>query len=680
MSLSTADRIEKVTIEPRLNPRTWDGATIRVEWTLDHARSYVLKAPRLQRSEEAPTLRVKHSTLTNTYLAETEEPQAAVRQFIVKLPDVQGLSDSDLRSRYEHVRDAFRVEVDLRARLDREVVPLLPELLLPASREEPPCLHGEGISSNIPFLPYEYIDGLSLREWANAHHCTPGRAFDGLAELHHWFDIAVALLQSLDVLHRQRITHGFVCPDTIIVPADISGRFHSTNQVKFINAAGSQKIACFLQARINENRLPTGTEFRFVRRWYDAVENRYFRENQSGLSSYWSYKIAEGASDYHCATDIFSMGVTLAYLATGREDIVCPFDYVEPWDAGEVGWQIVAYEHRRKHYHVMKAELLDELAKAVRRRTRSNAKRSLTAAEYGNCLRQAEVILLCTRSRIDRRARNVGHAMTAVRLFGFLPDTQDKKSTQPKAKTSTKSAESEERIESIIDRRLSSGGLHAAVKTILHNQAVSMQERLDTLSGEAPSLRVTGGRSALVDALLCSLSTLNKGDMCVALTTASIWIDENLGPTSRSSTMLQLIRLREVGLRWVIIVREQDLASTRVQRVLAFRHADDDKIAAITSEHPSGQGFFYAPVGDETYEKFLRLKRSFIGFLSLEKYDDYLVGKIPDLDLLIAPDFASRSGPMAALNMWIKPKRQDLLTEFRKYANADSVGRIDRTT
>ena len=103
----------------------------------------------------------------------------------------------------------------------------------------------------------------------------------------------------------------------------------------------------------------------------------------------------------------------------GNVEVMSPFDYVENWDAG---WQIIKGAQVLRPYHVMKAEVLDSLTLAAEERLQqqqpcSGDQYKQRSEMYQDCLRKAEVILQCVRSRADNGALSANHALTVLRLF-----------------------------------------------------------------------------------------------------------------------------------------------------------------------------------------------------------------------------------------------------------------------
>jgi serine/threonine protein kinase len=642
---------------------SWTDVEITVDLQQEKERRYTLHRP----DGHDVKGRIPHSTLVSSYLATAKGQRATVPEFILKLPECHGLSDADWNARVEQAQEALKFERDLRLRLIPETIASLPKLIVdPAAGHfleftSPPQQQAK--THTIPYLAYQHVEGVSLRKWILQES---GERFDGIENQKDWFSLARRLFRSLEELHRQRVTHGFVCPDTIIIPPRTK-TIDDTTLIQFINAAGSQKRVCVPLPETGKLQSLERDEFRPVRRWYDANENIYHLELKQPYTKYLTYVLSDDASNYHSTTDIFSLGVTLAFLATGREDVVCPFDYAEPWSLAKPGWEILYHEQKRKHYHVMKAELIDALMSAAKRRRRGGGDE---CQEYQDSLRRAEVILQCVRSKVDRRARNVAHALTILNLFAHPEDTRRVLPDIPKTKLKPKKVQS---FESLLASRLPAH-VPSALWAVLLSQVESMEDRAHSLR-EQGAVRIIGGRSALVDAFLNAVSTLTRDDICVAVTTPAIWSDDNFGPTSRISSMLQLVRLRGVGMRWVFKIRERDRNTGDVQRILAFRHADEEKLRAIYRPIPESEGFFYETVDDKAYEEFVRTKKFFIGFLSRQKYNDLQV-RGPEqmsLDLLIAPDFMVRAGPLAALTFWMRSKRTDLLEVLQSVREAASV-------
>ena len=176
--------------------------------------------------------------------------------------------------------------------------------------------------------------------------------------------------------------------------------------------------------------------------------------------------------------------------------------------------------------------------------------------------------------------------------------------------------------------------------------------RLSSRSGQRQRfLRVVGSHSTIVDAFLAAISSLDPGDELIAVTTPTIWRDDNLGPSSRISSMLQLLRLKGVSMKWLMLISTNDLFKPPTQRVLGFRCADDHKLEELqqlargrdtNGAAMSGQGFFYACLTPSEYEQVLREKKIFIGFRKAQSREGIVrkkMGKENPLYLQIALRF-----------------------------------------
>jgi hypothetical protein len=429
----------------------------------------------------------------------------------------------------------------------------------------------------------------------------------------------------------------------------------------FINVGEAQPVVYFRPGKLSPQEYATLP----LRRCYDVMENLY-RYRGKSESGWLKFGLDQG-SDYHCATDIFSLGVTLAFLATGLDDIISPFDYVERLDGADPGWQIVRGGSMLRPDHTTKARLVDALSEATTNRLKALGSPVKENEVYDDSLRKAEVILQCVSSRANRRARSAKHVMSVLDLFR-PPDSKASATEAARALADPSWQELASALNKAAASYGDSGAMHlladkllpdcpTPARAVVAGRVSAVLEQIHCASDRSrPFVQVTGSRESLVNFFLSVLHSFNSGDNCVALTSAAFWSDENFAPYSRTSSMLQLLRLRGVRLQWIILVRSSELYMPQVQRILGFRCADDQRISRLRLTTHSQDAYFYACVDDPTYEHFLRGKKSFFGVRSKEDKEK--------LSLLVAPDFVARGGAIAAMTSWVNPQRDDLLRFF----------------
>jgi serine/threonine protein kinase len=754
-----------------IKTQQWNDRQIVVQW--DNVTTVVYSLSPLSLGREAAQA-LFHQPTGRTYSAQAlpHMPRGRLDKFVIRLPDLWLLKD---RGR---VTEAYQQEYSLRDRFPLGTPDVLPILIpfvwkkdengkssmetLHPSIKLYPSDESEKIG-DVPCVIREFVKGCSLKTYINARakESAAEGIFLGLENSREWFGLAEALLTALAELHRERAAHGFVFPGNIVLRDQAQEALKNERPIPrgsivFINAAENHRSVYF-EAHAGE--LGADQKKFPIRRWYDADKNLYRFGGEyrvaidgSDRDQKWIRYDLEEASDYYSATDIFSLGVTLAHLASGdlsgasSFDAVSPFDYVQSWLPG---WQIVRGAEVRRRYHVMKAKLLDSLMAAARQRAKQQASlgeilaraseevdqrkategtgstseenasqaAALLAQEriafekriYEDSLRRAEVILQCVRSRMDRRISSASHALTMVNLFRPPEQVQDAK-PYPKSFAATLRDEDYQhliqlakavaldpaevapfvtRLLDLNDNRSQEEKTKQptvpAIQKLVGHRVRSVLERIPALqiegSGEllkrSPYLRITGSRTTLVDAFLTALSSLSKDDEVIALTTATIFSDDNFGPTSRITSMLQLLRLRGIPMSWVILVSNSDLYKPMTQRVLGFRAADDRRLeklqpGSFERNEPSFSfynGFLCACLEPREYEQLLRQKKTFIGF----RKSGPNIESQHALDLHIAPDLNSRSGRLVALTFWMYPRRGQRL--WRAYEDYHRIAR-----
>jgi len=691
---------------------SWEGIQLSAEFDQDSNKTVFLALEPVDPQSLKPKGEVQHP-LAKTYQASCSSPDVlpGIDRLVIKVPDLTNRAlraagdmeycTPETKDYLQLCRKTFQQEYDLVDRFsDRPSV--LPSLFYGKYDSEfvestLPEIHvafddKQGVNyypDTIPCVVRTKIEGIGLSRWLRTQRAGSNGVFQGLSSLEEWLTIADSLFESIQKLHTERATHGFVYPGNIIVSTD----YTPGDQLYLINAAERNREVFFkgLDANSEATQYP-------IRRSYDPFESLYtFRETSSDG---WSRFTLEDSVGYYSTTDIFSIGVTLAYLATGEEDIykiVSPYEHLTPWEQNP-GWQIVKGRKTRTPYHLMKAVVIDALMKASsNRKLPRDAQQAPSDSDYGIALRMGEIILQCVRSREDRRVQNSQHAQNVLRIFtpynnrpyrlSELPVSYPQNFVDSILKLSQGNAFERDAYSKQIAAGLLERGAQVSgpedlpmLRDLLGLRLQATFQRTSTLWQDTgpqppgqdplpPSLRVVGSRTTLNDAFLLTLAGLPPTSECIALTTATIWSEENFGPTSRISSMIQLMRLNHCVFKWIILVPTTGLFTPEVQRIMGFRGIDDQIMAKFkgpdgTPSYPDA--FYYLCLPPKEYEQLLMDKRTFIGFRTQKKKEDRLEN---DLELHIAPDFSERDGRLVAMTYWTRPRRgKRLVRSFQEYA------------
>ena len=140
------------------------------------------------------------------------------------------------------------------------------------------------------YLVMEYVDGFNLRQCID--HCSDCLE-DGKPRFSHLIDTALKICSGLIYLHEQNIVHGHIKPENILVSREVVGNSQNHKQVKIsdFGMAGLMKGIFRSSVHVKGGTL------------------RYMAPEQ----------ITRKKATYQ--SDIFSLGVTLYELFTGR----CPW-------------------------------------------------------------------------------------------------------------------------------------------------------------------------------------------------------------------------------------------------------------------------------------------------------------------------------------------------------------------
>jgi serine/threonine protein kinase len=546
---------------------------------------------------------------------------------VIKIPFLpDGASDG---AAAEFLEAQFRQEQEIMDRL-REVdsVPAAISCkvrLLAPSRELKPC------------TVRRYVEGVPLNLWfrSYAEKHGHGESFRGLNTSEEWFHLARRLIAGLERIHQERVFHGDLRPENIILSAACNTHVadeDTWDKVWFVNV--EEEGAPLHSLR----ELKAAGVFR---RKYDAP-SRLFEKSSPDAEP-----VQRNASaEWYAPADIFSLGAILLELACGRKQDLKPFLYER--ESGVPGWnQVLGFEKTRTDRQ-LKNFVLDAL-RSVRQRATCHP----YPLKHEDILRMTEVIMACVRTQTETQSSDLRNVSTIVDQFAPV----DEPDVRPGGR------DSERELRTYLNNMLA--GIPAPLRPV-------MQRRAETLIRDVGSirttgvLRVAGSRGHFVDVFITLLRNLGPGSQIRALTTPTFFFDGNMGPYGRVTSALQLAHLRGVSIEWIIVVNEKGLRDRKVCEVLEAQKQVMQDVSDVDRENP---GIRYSVVSPVEYAAMLRQKATFIELKPRANNHSDTV--------LIAPDYRGEAGSISVIRLWAVPgtrlrnrekRRHDLEQNFAEYA------------
>ena len=199
-----------------------------------------------------------------------------------------------------------------------------------------------------------------------------------------------------------------------------------------------------------------------------------------------------------------------------------------------------------------------------------------------------------------------------------------------------------------------------------------LQKQLQSVGTRVYSLE--GNRETFVNGLLACISTLRRGDHCLALTTPTFWRKQNFGIDGRLLTMLKMAAWKGgVNVRWVLLLSESERIEDEVSDILDAQNRAAEELTQYRVNTQDwtidGSGFFvgYVVVSDEERKEVARQARTFVLInRHNESKDNYT---------LIAPSYNRSEGRVTLVRFWDNPARTpEFRNDLEKYLEeAESI-------
>jgi hypothetical protein len=512
------------------------------------------------------------------------------------------------------------------------------------------------------------VPALTMRDWFQSKH-SPEK-FRGVHNLHTWFLMCTRLASRLEILHRERVVHGYISPDTILVQEGAPFPNPRQEELLFMNTEETT-----VPAEAEGSPAP-------IRRFYDAPEKWSALTNGEPVD-------LSAPGEWYPPADIFSLGMTFLYLAVGDPPIdICPFDLVKSAD-GHPGWLEIENYGRLKNSADLRKLVVDALL--VRQRAQPFLVDGLEAKDSARqldiAIRISSVVMNCIEPDAGKRAQSLRSVIGLLRMFTPPGERRRSPATIQAVTKAWSSVIAPARnlkkgsLNSMIDvdsRDFELPPLPRAVSAILMNRMrllMSDFRQAGVLGDEFSSLRITGARNTLIETMLVVLSCLSQDDECDAILTPAFWLPENMGPTGRVLRMLELAALSGAKIRWMTVLNHRRLSDRQIEKILNAQADVSTELKTVekprkgTAEEDSVDPLNYAVADNEAYHGLLRDKLTHIRLRFKNSSGS---------SFIIAPDYGGAKGQkLLTLRFWsapndlresISPGRQEVLTEvFKKF-------------
>jgi serine/threonine protein kinase len=539
---------------------------------------------------------------------------------LLRVPSDCGLNAEQWETRRRMLSERFQIEGQTLSRLKRaKSVPHLFDGRVFRDSEHKKPLE--------PVLIREYVPGCSLHEWM-ANYALANRLseFEGIGDVEEWFRFAKGLVHALEQIHQERVIHGDLLPEHIIIHhrSNDGGCGHDDETP----AAAPKRERIFLinaeEDGFAETSLDSENARGMFRRKYDSP-SKLFVKAKENLPA----EIRNPDADWYAPADIFSLGAILLDLACGTRQPLEAFLGEERYNHT---WNRVPGYQAKKSDRQLKNFVLKAVGESERRRRREDV------------LRITEVIMACLRTQSETQASDLRTVRIVIDQFSAIGRASSERQGPQRGYAGLYDLLEEE-----------TKTLRKPFQRVIHRQADLLAQDLRSVQDNG-LLRVSGSRQHLVDVFVTVLRSLEAGEECRALTTPTFFFESNMGPYGRVTSALYLASKRGVYIDWILAVDECRSRDRRVAEVLEAQRQ------GALEEMQDCQTFKmrFALVDAGSYRRLLKQKLTFVE-----------VGPKLDEDgkVLIAPDYKGEAGGISVLRLWapgdaFAKRRGELMREF----------------
>jgi hypothetical protein len=583
------------------------------------------------------------STRFFTYKAQRCESGAEFPEyFVVKLPYFKGKSKD--RKRLDYERESLLVEINALKRL--EATGLVPEILAPLplppegsvavddddsdkSQIRPLQLSlSDGEDETVEHALRSYLDGVTVRTWvedAKANAEAKGERY--VISTGAWLAYAIELTKAVRQMHRERVTHGYLSPDHVIV-GQYSDHQMRPMKPRFVNFESKFFFAPAEVLNDDKHAHPS------LRRPYDSPQKRFQKEGMLIVSDRQSRNV-----DWYVASDIFSLGLHLLYVLLGTEGQLSPV-------AEEIPRKMGKAQAPPTDRLPLFMEIVDENPKSSTLFEReifgllNGGRRNLTEA-----IALTEILFAYLRIDESRQPSDLDQVLNTIEQFSDAierPEMQASFLTKAGVRESLgkvidydHSLHDQENCEDMVE----------PIRNILRWRSRQFEKDLidkTESGGETLLYTIRGGRRQIIDSLVETVHSLREGWTLDAVTSPTFWFSGNVA-VGRFASRLMIAAKNKARIRWRLIVRELDLNEMEVAKAIR-------NLLYVTKqlEQSPGWDWQWTCLPDNRYNEFLRRKESFL-HIHKESGENKSAGF---RGLLIAPDYRAAGGELTTLRIW----------------------------
>ena len=507
------------------------------------------------------------------------ERESDSKTFVFKIANLDQLNRSatQLAERSGDVFKSYLAEINVQHRLESELVA---KSITTGIGEF--VLGPDSVKLPLVFTISEFVDGLTLDKWLEREFPAED-GFAGVTEEYAFFDLIERIFSAIAVLHEERIVHGDIWPRNLVVRND---------RTVVVIDLGEAFLEEQLFEKVGDTKEP---------HHYLAPERCEFTDHL-----YW-----------RTPADIFSLGCTMFYIATGHEPP-----------------SVFTKERKLKRNQTLKRDILQQL-------------RSRNPSLYWANPGIVDLIMLCMRPRVNGargRAETIDVLRQHIRL---IQESRRGPRQEPRRRN-----EDPQDVLEALQNLAALDSFFGHMISIPINKAIGLYKQANSRV-----LSFDGRRDVLVEALIHAINYAGSGERIVAVTSTLFWHQNNFGPFGRVVTALQMAAMRGVRIEWVIVVPR---GSKQADKDVVASHR---KVANLLDEKGYGENynFFTYTEVDNEIELLRQTRRS---FLLIEKEQEAV---------LVAPDYAAEGGVISALRLWREPRRKGEFCEFFEQVQEKAV-------